>query len=50
VGQGGVLVEGDVHGDVVTGQKTTLFDQRGQIVGRQTNVAGDSEPPSRKLA
>jgi hypothetical protein len=50
VGQRGVLVEGDVHGDVVTGQKTTLFDQRGQIVGRQTNVAGDSEPPSRKLA
>ena len=41
VGQGGALIEGDVHGDVVTGQKTTLFDQRGQIVGRQTNVAGD---------
>jgi len=39
VGQGGVLVEGDVQGDVVTGQKTTLFDQRGQHVGQQTNVA-----------
>ncbi|HUX78101.1 MAG TPA: hypothetical protein VMY40_15820 [Anaerolineae bacterium] len=34
VGQRGVLVEGNVHGDVVTGQRTTLFDQRGQIVGR----------------
>jgi len=41
VGQGGVLVEGDVHGDVVTGRKVTLFDQRGQTVGRQVNVAGD---------
>lgn len=41
VGQGGVLVEGNVHGDVVTGPKTTLFDQRGQKVGRQFNIAGD---------
>ena len=41
VGQSGVLVEGDVYGDVVTGSKTTLFDQRGQTVGRQVNVAGD---------
>jgi len=39
VGQGGVLVEGEVHGDVVTGQKSTVFDQRGQQVGQQTNVA-----------
>ena len=39
VGQGGVLVEGDVHGDVVTGQKSTVFDQRGQHVGQQTNIA-----------
>ena len=39
VGQGGVLVEGNVQGDVVTGQKVTLFDQRGQHVGQQTNVA-----------
>jgi tetratricopeptide (TPR) repeat protein len=39
VGKGGVLVEGDVHGDVVSGQNSTLFDLRGQIVGRQINVA-----------
>jgi len=41
VGQGGVLVEGDVHGDVVTGQKTTVFGQQGQRVGVQVNVAHD---------
>jgi hypothetical protein len=41
VGQGGAMVDGDVHGDVVTGSKTTLFDQRGQKVKRQINVAGD---------
>jgi hypothetical protein len=41
VGQGGVLVEGDVQGDVVTGSKTTAFDQRGQKVKRQFNIAGD---------
>jgi tetratricopeptide (TPR) repeat protein len=41
VGKGGVLVEGDVHGDVVSGQKSTLFDLRGQVVGRQINVAED---------
>jgi hypothetical protein len=40
-GAGGVAVGGDVHGDVVTGSKVTLFDQRGQQVDRQTNVAGD---------
>jgi len=39
VGQGGVLVEGEVHGDVVTGHKSTVFDQRGQQVGQQTNIA-----------
>ncbi len=49
VSHGGVLVEGDVHGDVVTGQKTTLFDQRGQVVGWQTNVVGNRSKPSRKL-
>jgi len=43
VGQGGVLVEGNVHGDVVTGQKTTVFDQRGQQVGQQTNIAGNRD-------
>ena len=39
VGQGGVLVEGEVRGDVVTGHKSTVFDQRGQQVGQQTNIA-----------
>jgi len=43
VGQAGVLVEGDVHGDVVTGQKSTVFDQRGQQVGQQTNIAGNRD-------
>ena len=38
---GDVFITGDVHGDVVTGHKTTLFDQRGQTVDRQTNVAGN---------
>lgn len=37
----GVLVHGDVYGDIVTSTKTTMFDQRGQRVGRQTNVPGD---------
>jgi hypothetical protein len=41
VGPHGVLVEGDVQGDVVTSRKSTVFDQRGQQVGRQMNVAGD---------
>jgi hypothetical protein len=41
VGEGGVFVGRDVHGDVVTGSKTTTFDQRGQEVQQQTNVAGD---------
>jgi hypothetical protein len=41
VGAGGALVEGDVHGDVVTGTKSTVFDQRGQQVDRQINIAGD---------
>lgn len=43
------LVEGNVHGDVVTGSRHTLFDQRGQRVRRQINVAGDwkgDEPPA----
>jgi len=40
VGAGGVLVEGDVQGDVVMGDKTTMFDQRGQKVKRQINVGG----------
>jgi formylglycine-generating enzyme required for sulfatase activity len=38
---GGVFVAGDVHGDVVTGRKTTGFDQRGQHVERQLYVTGD---------
>jgi hypothetical protein len=41
VGAGGVLIEGDVEGDVVTGSKHTTFDQRGQHAGRIINVAGD---------
>ena len=41
VGKSSVLVEEDARGDVVNGQKSTLFDMRGQIVGRQINVAGD---------
>jgi len=38
---GGVAVGGDVHGHIVTGGKSTAFDQRGQQVKRQTNIAGD---------
>jgi hypothetical protein len=41
VGEGGLRAEGDVHGDAVTGGKATTFDQRGQQVRQQTNVAGD---------
>jgi hypothetical protein len=43
VGAGGVMVGGNVDGDVVTGNKTAApaFDQRGQQVEQQTNVAGD---------
>jgi hypothetical protein len=37
---GDASVGGDVHGDLVTGQKSTVFDQRGQQ-GQQTSVAGD---------
>ena len=36
-----ILVAGDVHGDVVSGQKITVFDQRGQRVKKQINIAGD---------
>ena len=41
LGAGAVQVGGSVGGDVVTGSKTTAFDQRGQQVQTQTNVAGD---------
>ena len=43
VGKGGVIVGGSVGGDVVTGNKTaaSVFDQRGQQVQEQTNVAGN---------
>ncbi len=34
-----------VGGDVVRGDKTTLFDQRGQTVGTQTNIGGDVHGP-----
>ncbi len=38
----GVLVAGDVHGDVVTGTKNVMFDFGGQTVrGPQTIVTGD---------
>lgn len=40
-GERGVIVEGNVQGDVVTGSKHTAFDQRGQQVGEQYNIAGD---------
>ena len=43
-GAGGVAIGGSVHGDVVTGSKTTVFDQRGPTVGQQLNVAGNWEP------
>ncbi len=39
-------VGGDVHGDVVMGDKRTAFDQRGQTVrGAQTNIAGNVTGP-----
>lgn len=41
VGERGVHVEGDVGGDVVTDDTSTVFDQRGQQVQEQHNVAGD---------
>ena len=41
VGAGGTIVEGDVHGDAVSGSRHTVFDMRGQQVKRQINVAGD---------
>ncbi|MEA3309411.1 MAG: hypothetical protein U9Q70_07860, partial [Chloroflexota bacterium] len=41
-GAGGVAIGGSVGGDVVTGNKTApAFDQRGQKVEQQTNVAGN---------
>ena len=45
LGEGAVQVGGDVGGDVVTGDKSTVFDQRGQQVGTQTNIAGNSKGP-----
>ncbi len=38
---GGVLVEGNVKGDLVTGTKNTTFDMRGQKVRQQYNIDGD---------
>jgi hypothetical protein len=37
---GDVSIGGDVHGDIVTGEKSTVFDQRDHR-GQQTNVAGN---------
>ncbi|MEA3396912.1 MAG: caspase family protein, partial [Chloroflexota bacterium] len=34
-----------VGGDMVMGDKTTVFDQRGQTVGTQTNIAGNVTDP-----
>lgn len=34
-----------VDGDMVMGDKTTIFDQRGQTVGTQTNIAGNVTGP-----
>ncbi len=45
LGAGAVQVGGSVGGDVVTGNKSTTFDQRGQIVGAQTNIAGNVTGP-----
>jgi len=44
-GAGGVAIGGSVGGDVVVGNQTTTFDQRGQTVGAQTNVAGGVHGP-----
>ncbi len=43
LGPGAVQVSGSVGGDVITGNKTAapVFDQRGQQVQEQTNVADD---------
>jgi len=40
-GERGVAVGGNVGGDIVTGDRHTTFDQRGQHVQTQTNIAGD---------
>ena len=46
LGERAVQVEGGVGDDVVTGNKTTAFDQRGQTVhGAQTNIEGDVSGP-----
>ena len=46
LGERAVQVEDAVGGDVVTGDKTTAFDQRGQTVhGAQTNIEGDVSGP-----
>ncbi len=41
VGQGGVLAGGDVQGDVVSKDKIVKYDQRGQRVTKQYNIAGN---------
>ncbi len=45
LGERAVQVSDDVGGDVVTGDRSTVFDQRGQRVGAQTNIAGDAHGP-----
>ena len=39
-GAGGAVISGSVGGDVVTGDKSTTFEQREQQVEQQINVAG----------
>ncbi len=34
-----IKIEGDVHGDAVSGNKSTGYDQHGQRVGNQINIA-----------
>jgi len=41
VGEHGVLVEGNVGGDVIIGDKTTVFDTRGQTIGSKQIISGD---------
>jgi hypothetical protein len=46
LGERAVQVGGNVGGDVVTGSKTSTFDQRGQTVrGAQTIINGDARGP-----
>ncbi len=41
VGKGGILLEGNVRSDVVGKNKVVNYDQRGQRVNKQYNIAGN---------